>query len=335
MEPLLEVNNLGVEIPTRHGTVHAVQGISYELGRGERLGIMGESGSGKTIAALAVMRLLLPPARVVSGTVSFDGRNLLEMSVRAIDRWRGAEASMIFQDPLTALNPFLRIGIQVSEGLEIHRGLSRTKALVEARRLLERVQISDPERRIDEFPHQISGGMRQRVAIAIAMATRPKMIVADEPTTALDVTAQANILDLLRQMAAEEGTSVILITHDPAVVADFCERVVVMYAGRIVEQGTVDEVMDLPLHPYAQALLESVPQMSGPRERRLTAIPGAPPDLTRPSEGCPFAPRCRQAKDRCRTERPLLRTGPSGRSVACHFAPLPETPVIRGGGASR
>ncbi len=330
IEPVLQVQGVSIEIPTRHGTVHAARDVDFALGRGERLGIVGESGSGKTITALGIMRLLLPPAHVTSGRILFEGRDVTTMHPKDVNRWRGNEVGMIFQDPLTSLNPFLRIGIQVAEVLEIHRGLSRAQAMAEAEQLLRRVQISDARRRLSEYPHQLSGGMRQRVVIAIAMATRPKMIIADEPTTALDVTAQANVLDLLRDLTEAERTSVVLITHDLSVIADFCERVLVMYAGRIVEEGSVDEVISEPRHPYTQALLNSIPRLQG-AVGRLPSIPGAPPDLTRELQGCPFAPRCPVAYDRCRTEVPeLLEIGP-GRRAACHLAqPIPSNITLEG-----
>jgi len=312
--------------------VHAVQDARFTLAAGERLGIVGESGSGKTITALALLRLLLPPARVTAGSVRFTGRDVLALSPQELTRWRGGEAGMIFQDPLTSLNPFLRIGLQVAEGLEVHRGLSRRDSLAEAERLLTRVQISDARRRLTEYPHQLSGGMRQRVAIAIAMATRPRMIIADEPTTALDVTAQANVLELLHELTTAEGMAVILITHDLSVIADFCERVLVMYAGRIVEQGTVDEVITEPQHPYTRALLASIPRLDGEVSRRLQAIPGAPPDLTRSIEGCPFAARCPLAFDRCRTERPQSTEIGPGRSAACHLLAAAGAEALPGGG---
>jgi oligopeptide/dipeptide ABC transporter ATP-binding protein len=325
LEPLLSVENLGVEIPTRHGRVRAAQGVSFQVGVGERLGIVGESGSGKTITALALMRLLLPPAEITSGKIRVGESDVLGLNARELTRFRGGQAAMIFQDPLTALNPFLRVGLQVAESLELHRGMRRREALAEAARLLERVQISDAERRLREYPHQLSGGMRQRVAIAIAMATKPRLIIADEPTTALDVTAQANVLDLLRELASEDRTAVILISHDLAVVSDFCDRVLVMYAGRVVEEGSVDEVVERPRHPYTRALLRSIPRLDRGATERLTAIPGAPPDLARPIVGCAFAPRCPLAVERCRSERPELAARPGGGRVACHRADEVET----------
>lgn len=315
---LLAVENLSVEIPTRHGRVRAAQGVSFSLAPGERLGVVGESGSGKTVTALALMRLLLPPAEIVSGAIRLDGRDLVRLTERELVRLRGNEAAMIFQDPITALNPFLRVGLQVAEGLQLHRGLSRREAMAQAARLLERVRISDAQRRLREYPHQLSGGMRQRVAIAIAMATRPRLIIADEPTTALDVTAQANVLDLLRDLTSEEHSAVILISHDLSVVADFCDRVVVMYAGRVVEEGTVDDIIDHPRHPYARALLRSIPRLDRPVAERLVSIPGAPPDLTREIAGCAFAPRCPLVVERCRTHRPVAMPRPGGGRVACH-----------------
>jgi oligopeptide/dipeptide ABC transporter ATP-binding protein len=317
---LLEVEGLSVVIPTRRGLVEAVTDVTFRVQPGERVGIVGESGSGKTMAALAILRLLLPPARITKGRVLFEGRDVLRFSPRELERFRGGQVGMIFQDPLTALNPYLRIGVQVGEMLEIHRGVPRHEALREAAELLRRVQISDPERRLHEYPHQLSGGMRQRVAIAIAMATRPKMIIADEPTTALDVTAQAAVLELLKELTEEDGTSVVLITHDLSVVADFCHRVIVLYAGRVVEEGRVDEILSSPLHPYTRALLRSIPRLDGRPGEEIAAIPGQPPSLIGEIRGCPFAPRCEVAEERCRAHRPPLVATPAGGRVACHVA---------------
>jgi len=317
---VLQVRDLSVEIPSRNGVVRATQGVSFAVEPGERLGIVGESGSGKTITALALMRLLLPPASITAGEVWLEDRNLLTLTAREMVKIRGNLISMIFQDPMTALNPFLRIGIQVSEVLEVHRGMSRREALEETRRLLELVQVSDAERRLREFPHQLSGGMRQRVVIAAAIAARPKLIIADEPTTALDVTAQALVLDLLRQVAVESGTAVMLITHDLSVVADFCDRVVVMYAGRVMELGDVESVIEHPRHPYTLGLLDAIPRLDRPLGKRLASIPGAPPDLSRRIVGCPFAPRCPMAVQRCHVEEPALLPRQGGGVVACHRA---------------
>jgi oligopeptide/dipeptide ABC transporter ATP-binding protein len=322
--PLLQVRDLRVEIPTRRGVVRAVDGSSFEIFPGERLGIVGESGSGKSMTVMAIMRLLLPPARITSGTVRFEGRDVLAMSNRALQRWRGNEIAMIFQDPLTSLNPFLKIGVQIAESLEIHRGMSRREAVRRAEELLQSVHIADAGRRLHEYPHQLSGGMRQRVAIAIAMACRPRVILADEPSTALDVTAQARVLDVLRERTEADGAAVALITHDLSVVADFCDRVLVMYAGRIVETGTVDGIMYAPSHPYTRALLRSIPRLDQPPPDRLQAIPGAPPSLTHRFGGCPFAPRCELAMDICQIEQPPLIRVPSGNVAACHAVAMAE-----------
>jgi oligopeptide/dipeptide ABC transporter ATP-binding protein len=332
---LLEVRGLTVEIPVRQGRVKAAQDVSFALEAGGRMGVVGESGSGKTITAQALIRLLLPPAEITAGEVVLAGRDVLRLSPAQLGHVRGGEVGMIFQDPLTALNPFLRVGVQVAEVLEIHRGLGRREALMEAQRLLELVQVSDAARRLREYPHQLSGGMRQRVVIAAAMAARPKLIIADEPTTALDVTAQANVLDLLRDMTRENGTAVILISHDLSVVADFCERVVVMYAGRVVEEADVDSIVEEPRHPYTRALLSSIPRLDRAPGERLASIPGSPPDLTRVPDGCAFAPRCPLAIDRCRAERPALVARAGGGRVACHRADeiVAEADVAWEGGA--
>jgi oligopeptide/dipeptide ABC transporter ATP-binding protein len=332
---LLEVRGLTVEIPVRQGRVKAAQDVSFALEAGGRMGVVGESGSGKTITAQALIRLLLPPAEITAGEVVLAGRDVLRLSPAQLGHVRGGEVGMIFQDPLTALNPFLRVGVQVAEVLEIHRGLGRREALMEAQRLLELVQVSDAARRLREYPHQLSGGMRQRVVIAAAMAARPKLIIADEPTTALDVTAQANVLDLLRDMTRENGTAVILISHDLSVVADFCERVVVMYAGRVVEEADVDSIVEEPRHPYTRALLSSIPRLDRAPGERLASIPGSPPDLTRVPEGCAFAPRCPLAIDRCRAERPALAARTGRGRVACHRAEetVAEADVAWEGGA--
>ncbi len=289
--PLLSVQDLKVRFDTRNGVVHAVNGISFDLEKGETVGIVGESGSGKSVSCYALMNLIpQPPGRIESGRAYFDGKDLLKMSDEEIRKIRGKRVSMIFQDPMTSLNPYMRIEKQLMEPLEIHEGLSQDAAARRALEALDEVGVPDARNRIRSFPHEFSGGMRQRVMIAMALITRPELLIADEPTTALDVTVQAQIMDLIRKLQAERGMSVILITHDLGVVAGFCDRVNVMYAGQIVEKGTADQVFYESLHAYTIGLKESIPgnQTKG---ARLKTIPGSPPDMTLPPVGCAFAPR--------------------------------------------
>jgi oligopeptide/dipeptide ABC transporter ATP-binding protein len=279
------------------------------------VGIVGESGSGKSVTAQAVMRLL-PPGADVGGEVRFAGTDVLTFDAAQLADWRGAEIAMVFQDPMSSLNPLLRIGTQVGEGLRRHRGLSRSAARDEAARLLRTVGIADAERRLRDYPHAFSGGMRQRVCIAIAAACTPKLIIADEPTTALDVTVQAQVLDLLDELTERHGTATILISHDLGVVSSFCDRLLIMYAGRVVESGPTDDIIARPAHPYTRALLDSIPRLRGELPRRLPAIPGAPPFGDVPAGRCSFADRCPRVQDLCREVDPPL----SGRRpTACHF----------------
>jgi oligopeptide/dipeptide ABC transporter ATP-binding protein len=310
--PLLEVKDLKTHFFTREGVVRAVDGISLSLEPGRALGIVGESGSGKSVTALSIMGLIpRPPARIVNGSVEFQGRDLTTLSERELEDVRGRQIAMIFQDPMTSLNPTLRIKTQITEVLDRHFGASKEEAKRKAIELLEEVQIPNAADRLDDYPHRFSGGMRQRVMIAIALACNPKLLIADEPTTALDVTVQAEILDLLEELRREHEMGLILITHDMGVVAEVADEVAVMYAGQIVEQAPTLELFDNPEHPYTEALLDALPQLEGEdvRQGRLRSIPGRPPDLIAPPEGCRFAPRCPHAElgDGCAETLPELR----------------------------
>lgn len=315
--PLLDVDNLRTYFHTREGTVRAVDGISFTLEPGETLGIVGESGSGKSVANLSLLGLLpMPPGRIESGTARFDGLDLLRCTRTQMREVRGKRISMIFQDPMTALNPYLRIGDQLTEPLRIHERCSRSDARGRAVAMLEKVGIQDAARRMREFPHRFSGGMRQRAMIAMSLITRPQVLIADEPTTALDVTVQAQILELIRTMQREMGMAVILITHDLGVIAESCDRVLVMYAGRIVESAPLVDLFRNPRHPYTRALMASIPATQT-KGAALHTIRGAPPDPTKPFPGCPFAPRCDYAVDRCKTIPTELRAVGPSHSTAC------------------
>jgi len=322
-EPLLSVEDLRVEFWTRRGTVYAVNGVSFEIARGETLGIVGESGCGKSVTALALLGILPRSARVPGGRARFEGRDLLGMPDKELRRVRGREIAMIFQDPMTSLNPVLTIGRQIREALETHLGMKRDAAKARAVELLDQVGIPSARSRVSDYPHQFSGGMRQRAMIAMALACEPKLLIADEPTTALDVTIQAQILSLLRALVVEGDTALILITHDLGVVAGMCERVNVMYAGMIMETGSAEQVFDSPRHPYTLGLLQSVPRLDTPRGRRLHPIEGAPRDMLRPPAACPFAPRCAYEVALSRQEVPPLVELAPGHRVAC-FNPVPE-----------
>src|SRR5580765_8507692 len=310
--PLLEVDNLQTHFFTREGVVRAVDGVSFTVEPGKTLGIVGESGCGKSVTALSIMSLLpQPPAKIVGGSVSFEGFDLAKLSERHLEDVRGNEIAMIFQDPMTSLNPTLKIGTQIMETMERHLGLDRKQAKKRAIELLEEVHIPNAPDRLSDYPHRFSGGMRQRVMIAIAISCNPKLLIADEPTTALDVTVQAGILDLLEELQEEHEMAMILITHDMGVVAEAADDIVVMYAGQIVEQAPLLELFDHPEHPYTEALLGALPQIEGEgiRAGRLTAIPGRPPDLQNPPPACRFAPRCpfSDREDSCTKEEPQLR----------------------------
>ena len=325
-QTILEVDGLQTHFFTAVGTVRAVDGVSYALKSGETLGVVGESGCGKSVSALSVLRLVAnPPGRIVGGAIRFEGRNLLELSEPEMERIRGNEISMIFQEPMTSLNPLFTIGRQVSEAIALHQGLSRKEAMDRAVEMLRRVYIPEPERRVHAYPHQMSGGMRQRVMIAMALSCNPKVLIADEPTTALDVTIQAQILDLMRELQETYGTAIVLITHDMGVVAENADRVVVMYAGRKVEEAPAANLFDNPGHPYTKGLLGSIPHLdaaaqSNGARARLNEIKGMVPSLFDLPPGCSFAPRCGFATDRCRGEAPVLEELRPGHWVACWHA---------------
>ena len=320
---LLEVRDLTTRFFVEGRVVHAVEGVSFTLRAGEILGIVGESGCGKSVTALSILRLVDEPGRIVGGRVLFhdEGRvlDLLTLTPRQLQAVRGGKIGMVFQDPMTSLNPALTIGDQIAEPLRVHRRLSRAAALDEAARLLTRVGIPDAARRLADYPHQFSGGMRQRVMIAMAIACRPRLVIADEPTTALDVTIQAQILDLLRELRAELGTAIIMITHHLGVIAQLADRVAVMYAGRVVEVAPVVEIFRHPRHPYTRALLASIPRL-GTWTARLPTIEGAPPDLACPPSGCPFAPRCRFRVPACSDRLPPLVAVAPEHETACIVA---------------
>ena len=324
--PLLEVDDLQTHFFTPDGVIRAVNGVSYHLRAGETLGVVGESGCGKSVTALSILRLVSsPPGRIVGGAIRFQGRNLLDLSDTEMEAIRGNDISMIFQEPMTSLNPLHTIGRQIAEALALHQGLSRQQAMDGAVEMLRRVSMPEPERRAHAYPHQLSGGMRQRVMIAMALSCNPKVLIADEPTTALDVTIQAQILDLIRDLRERLGTAVILITHDLGVVAENADRVVVMYAGRKVEEANVDDLFDHPGHPYTKGLLGSIPQLDaaalGQAERpRLKEIKGMVPSLARLPAGCAFAPRCGFATDECRAAVPPLEMRRPEHWIACWHA---------------
>jgi peptide/nickel transport system ATP-binding protein len=322
LAPLLEIADLRTWFFTRDGVVRAVDGVSFHVGPGETLAIVGESGCGKSVTALSVLRLIpSPPGRIVSGGIRFAGRDLLGLSEAAMRDVRGNEISMIFQEPMTSLNPVLTIGRQIAETLTLHQGLDRRAAYARAVDMLRLVHISEAERRIAEYPHQLSGGMRQRVMIAMALACNPKLLIADEPTTALDVTIQAQILDLMRELKAKINAAIVLITHDLGVVAEMAQRVVVMYAGRKAEEAPVGALFRRPLHPYTKGLLASVPRLGATLEveeaPRLAEIPGTVPSLKEPIPGCPFETRCSFATDICRREMPAFDEKEPGHFAAC------------------
>ena len=319
--PLLSVRNLRTYFDEEGQTAKAVDGVSFDLAHGETLGIVGESGSGKTVTNLSILRLVpTPPGRIVGGEILFNGRDLLTLSDSELRKVRGKRIGMIFQDPMTSLNPFMRISQQLMEVTELHLGHARAEAFAHAVRMLELVGIPDAHRRARGYPHELSGGMRQRVMIAMALACRPELLIADEPTTALDVTIQAQILDLIRQLKSETGTSVILITHDLGVVAGMTDRLIVMYAGKVFEAGATTEVFARTANPYTRGLLLSVPDVTAEDRGDLYQIRGLPPDVAHLPPGCPFAPRCDRAEAVCReTAPPMVEVSPGHLSL-CHFA---------------
>ena len=319
MGTLLEVRNLKTHFVTRSGVVRAVDDVSWDVGESETVALVGESGCGKSVSALSIMRLVAGPSgRIVGGQILFKGRDLLQLSDDEMRRVRGREIGMVFQEPMTSLNPVLTIGRQLTEGLEIHLGLTPAEARRRAAELLGMVGIPDPERRLPQYPHQFSGGMRHRMMIAMALSCNPSLILADEPTTALDVTIQAQILELMKDLSRRFGVALLIITHNLGVVARYADRVNVMYAGRIIERGTARELYANPRHPYTLGLLRSVPRLDEPRRARLDPIEGQPPDLTRLPAGCAFTPRCAFSVDRCRVETPPLRpVNGAGHVSAC------------------
>jgi peptide/nickel transport system ATP-binding protein len=320
---LLEVEDLKVRFYMRDGIVRAINGVSFHLNRGETLGVVGESGCGKSVTALAIMGLIpRPPGRIESGSILLEGRNLLELTERQMRRVRGNEISIIFQEPMTSLNPVMTVGVQISELLTLHQGLSKKEALARAVEFLRLVRIPEPAQRIREYPHQMSGGMRQRVMIAMALSCNPKILIADEPTTALDVTIQAQILKLMGDLKGSLNTAIIMITHDLGVIADMADRVMVMYTGLKIEEAPVDELYNQPLHPYTIGLMASIPRVdsgtpNGDSASRLEEIPGVVPSLRRKIIGCTFAPRCKYAVDHCRRVMPPLEEKEPGHWAAC------------------
>ncbi len=320
---LLEVNNLKTYFFSRGGVVKAVDDVSFSIKPGQTLGVVGESGCGKSVTALSVMRLVAsPPGKIVGGEINFNGENILEKSKEEMTDLRGSKISMIFQDPMSSLNPVFTVGFQIQETVMRHRkGVSKDQAWKRAIEMLDLVRVSDAKRRVKNYPHEFSGGMRQRVMIAIALACNPKLLIADEPTTALDVTIQAQVLDLMKGLSKEFDTAVMLITHDLGVVAGSCEYVNVMYAGHVVESAPVRQLFERPAHPYTVGLLHSIPRLDDKRGIKLSPIGGQPPDLLNPPPGCPYAPRCPKVQSRCNAERPELTSVGRGDQVAACFYP--------------
>ncbi|MBU3156078.1 ABC transporter ATP-binding protein [Clostridium estertheticum] len=337
MSKLLEVKNLRVSYHTYAGEVQSVRGISFEVNEGETLAVVGESGCGKTVTAKSLMRLIqTPPGEIKDGSeILYKGNDILKMNNEQLRHFRGAEISMIFQDPMTSLNPTMTIGKQIAESLIIHRNMKKHEAMDEAIKMLKLVNIPNAERRVKQYPHEFSGGMRQRAMIAIALACSPKILVADEPTTALDVTIQAQIMDLIKELQNKLGTAVVLITHDLGVVADVADRIQVMYAGKIIERGSTDEIFYNPKHPYTWALLQSVPRLETGHKDSLYSIKGTPPDLVKPPVGCPFAPRCEYAMEICKQEMPEATIITDTHEALCWLqhpnAPKVEVPFEIGG----
>ncbi|WP_027364487.1 ABC transporter ATP-binding protein [Desulfotruncus alcoholivorax] len=327
-QQLLEVNNLKTHFFTRAGVVKAVNGVSFSLAERETLGIVGESGSGKTITAMSIMRLVpSPPGKIVEGKILYKGKDLVSVKEPEMREIRGNQISMIFQDPMTSLNPVLTIGFQIAEVLVMHRKISKKEAGSRAIEMLRQVGIPEPEKRAACYPHQLSGGMRQRAMIAMALACNPSLLIADEPTTALDVTIQAQILDLMQKLQERTGTAIIMITHDLGVVAELCRKVLVMYAGEPVEQGDVETIFNSPCHPYTRGLLSSLPVLETDEKIRLTPIDGTPPDLKNLPPGCNFASRCQEARDVCRQTKPVPVEIKPGHTVVCHCYITKESEV--------
>ena len=321
--PLLEIRGLKTHFATDDGMVRAVDGVDLTVARGETLGVVGESGCGKTVTALSVLKLIaMPPGKIVAGQILYQGRDLVPLGTDEMDRIRAKDIAMVFQEPMTSLNPVYTIGEQIAEVLRRHEGLSRKAALDKTIEMLRLVQIPNPDKRVNDYPHQFSGGMRQRVMIAMALSCNPKLLIADEPTTALDVTIQAQILELLQDMKQRFGMAIMLITHAMGVVAETAQRVVVMYAGKVIEEAPVDQLFANPRHPYTQGLIRSIPRIDTAvtRKERLEAIPGVVPNLLNPPHGCRFAPRCRYAMPKCREAMPPLFDVGQGHRVACVLA---------------
>jgi peptide/nickel transport system ATP-binding protein len=330
-EALLEVKNLRTTFFTQDGAVHAVDNVSFNVRRGEAIALVGESGCGKSVTAMSVMRLVAPPGRITGGEIRFKGRNLADLSERDMRHVRGNDIAMVFQEPMTSLNPVFKIGAQVAEAIRVHRKVSKKEAWKQAGDMLELVSIPDPIKRLDDYPHQLSGGMRQRVMIAMALSCDPELLIADEPTTALDVTIQAQIMELLANLQARLGLAILLITHDLGIVAEFCKRVVVMYTGRVVEEALVDDLFARPAHPYTRGLLRSLPSVAhtpaafaaapeyqAPRNR-LPTIPGMVPPITALPSGCKFNPRCPDVMDICLGNEPALMVVGEGQSARCYL----------------
>jgi len=315
---LLEVKDLATYFYTFEGVVKAVDGVSYEVEEGETLGLVGESGCGKSVSALSLMRLIPdPPGKIVQGEINFEGEDVLKLDMDEMRTIRGSKMSMVFQEPMTSLNPVLSVEKQLGETLQLHKGMSKEQAKTESVNLLARVGIPDPERRVIQYPHQFSGGMRQRVMIAMALSCNPRLIIADEPTTALDVTIQAQILELMKALTSEFGVALIVITHNLGVVARYADRVNIMYAGKIIERGTAREIYSNPRHPYTVGLLKSVPRLDLPIRQKLLPIEGQPPDLVNIPQGCSFRARCTYAVDKCATETPPLMEAGEAHLSAC------------------
>jgi oligopeptide transport system ATP-binding protein len=323
--PVLEVSDLRTVFATRDGAVHAVNGVSFSIGAGELLGVVGESGSGKSVTMMSLMGLLpSPPAMITGGSILYRGREVREMTPPEMRALRGGEIGFVFQDPMTSLNPVFTVGYQLVEPIRVHLGLSKAAARTRAAEILALVGIPDAKARLDDYPHQFSGGMRQRVMIAMALSCDPKLLIADEPTTALDVTIQAQILEIVRELRHRLGMGIIWITHDLGLVAGIADRVIVMYAGQVVEHGAVSAIFSDPQHPYTRALLGTVPNVTGPRARRLRTIEGQPPILMAEPHACPFAARCHHVFNRCRTENPPRIPVGQGHDVACWWNPATD-----------
>lgn len=336
MEKLLEVKDLHVSFDTYSGEIQAIRGVSFHVNKGETLAIVGESGSGKSVTSQAIMGLIpKPPGRIKRGEILFEQKNLLSFSEKEMQHVRGSEISMIFQDPITSLNPTMKVGMQIAEGIIKHQKLTKKQALSRAVELLELVNIPNADERVNQYPHQYSGGMRQRAMIAMALACNPKLLIADEPTTALDVTIQAQIIDLMKDLQKKISTSIVIITHDLGVVANIADRVAVMYAGKIVETGTVDEIFYNPQHPYTWGLLDSVPRLDLDKGKKLSSIPGSPPDLLDPPKGCPFVARCPYAMKICSEIYPEQTVNSSTHHVDCWLhhkdAPKIDIPLAQKG----